>query len=335
MSRWLEYAGNSLGASVVEAARREALRTAVCLATDATGISVQPIRTHEKVRQACRHAHFFVQIADRDHVFFEYTPRETSKAVYEMFRGFSGYVQADAKSVYDLLFREPRQGDVVEPDGATREEVGCWAHLRRKFYDAAIATKDIVAREGLYRIHRVFENEKTFKEMSPARRKQARERMSRSHVEAFFEWVHLEHIRVEDQRGLLRTALGYARRHEDAFKRFLDDGRLPIDNNRSERELRRVAVGRKNWLFVGSDDHAEASAALLSLIASAKLHQLDPEAYLRDVFRVQPHWPSDRYLELAPKYWANTRARLDARELNREFGPLTIPPPAQQEPSSR
>jgi hypothetical protein len=130
--RWLEYAGNSLGASVVEAARREALRTAVCLATDATGISVQPIRTHEKVRQACRHAHFFVQIADRDHVFFEYTPRETSKAVYEMFRGFSGYVQADAKSGYDLLFREPRPDDDVEPDGATREEVGCWAHLRRK-----------------------------------------------------------------------------------------------------------------------------------------------------------------------------------------------------------
>ena len=108
--------------------------------------------------------------------------------------------------------------------------------------------------------------------------------------------------------------------------RFFDDGRLVLDNNRSERDLRRIAVGRKAWLFVGSDDHAEAAGHLFSLIASARLHQLDPEAYLRDLFRVLGHWPKDRYLELAPKYWARTRARLVAAELENEIGPLTIPP---------
>jgi hypothetical protein len=79
---------------------------------------------------------------------------------------------------------------------------------------------------------------------------------------------------------------------------------------------------------IGSDDHGQAAGNLLSLIASARLHQLDPEAYLRNLFRVLPHWPRDRYLELAPKYWRTTRARLDAAQLERELGPLTVPDPA-------
>lgn len=78
---------------------------------------------------------------------------------------------------------------------------------------------------------------------------------------------------------------------------------------------------------MGSDDHAQAAGNLLTLIASARLHGLDPEEYLRDVLRVRAHWPRDRYLELAPKYWAATRARLDVAQLAAEFGPLDIPPP--------
>ena len=88
-----------------------------------------------------------------------------------------------------------------------------------------------------------------------------------------------------------------------------------------------MAVGRKAWLFVGSDDHAQATANLFSLLASCKLHRLDPEAYLRDLFRVLPHWPRARYLELAPRYWPQTRARLDPRELELPLGNLTVPDP--------
>jgi hypothetical protein len=80
-------------------------------------------------------------------------------------------------------------------------------------------------------------------------------------------------------------------------------------------------------LFVGSDDHGQAAGNLLTLIASARLHKLDPELYLRDVFRVLPHWPRDRYLELAPRYWSATRARLDPSELDQELGPLKVPEP--------
>ncbi len=150
-------------------------------------------------------------------------------------------------------------------------------------------------------------------------------------MKAFFDWADAEYDKVRDQRGLLRSALGYAVRQKDALLRVLDDGRLVLDNNRSERALRgTIATGRKAWLFVGSDDHAESAGHLFSLVASCKLHRLDPETYLRDLFRVLAHWPKDRYLELAPKYWAATRARLDPTQLANEIGPLDVPPPPQQ-----
>lgn len=110
-----------------------------------------------------------------------------------------------------------------------------------------------------------------------------------------------------------------------------------MTNNASERALRSIAVGRKAWLFFGSDDHAQAAANLFSLIASCLLHGLDPENYLADVFRVMPYWPRDWYLELSPKHWAATRARLVEAELALPLGHITVPPvttPEQQASAS-
>lgn len=333
MCRWVEDAGATLGATIVEAMRIEAMAKAFCLATDATGIAVQPVPSSDKKRQACRRAHFFVIVADRDHVFFEFQAVETSKVVSKMFRGFSGYLQADAKSVYDVLFlppekRPPPDDDDDEnatPDTAVRYEVGCWAHARRKFWEAAMA-KNAVAREALVRIGRIFELDGELSGRPPAAIKSARDARIRPQVVAFFAWARAEYDKVRGERGTLRSALGYAVRQEGALMRFLEDGRLKLENNRSERELRRVAVGRNAWLFVGDDDHGEAAGHNLSLVASARLHGLDPELYLRDALRVLPWWPKDRYLELAPKYWKATRARLSAEELEAELGPLTVPP---------
>jgi transposase len=337
MSRWLEELGMTVGATVVKAMHDDAFAHAFCIATDATGVLVQPIPGGDQVRRACRRGHYFVQIADADHVFFEYTPKETSAVVGEMFRGFSGYIQADAKSVYDLLFRPPEQrppAEDAEPDLAVRHEVGCWAHARRKFWEAAI-TKDPVAREGLARIARIFALDRSWRGKPVDEIKALRELHLRPHTDAFFTWGDIEYERVRDQRGLLRTALGYAHRQRGPLTRFYDDGRLRLDNNASERELRRIAVGRKAWLFVGSDDHAQAAGNLLTLIASARLHRLDPEAYLRDLFRVLPHWPRERFLELCPRDWSTTRARLDAVELKRELGTLTVPPSSSEQPAAR
>ena len=107
--------------------------------------------------------------------------------------------------------------------------------------------------------------------------------------------------------------------------RFFDDGRLVLTNNGAERAIKAVALGRKAWLFCGSDDHAKSTAALYSLVASARLHNLDPEDYLRCLIRLVPLWPKDRMLELAPLFWARTRERLEAKLLAQDLGPIPIP----------
>jgi hypothetical protein len=206
------------------------------------------------------------------------------------------------------------------------------AHTRRYFFEAAAVAKEPVAREALFRLRRIFEMDAKWKGEPPSKRKALRDTFLRPELELFFEFAKVELAKVANQRGLLRSALVYTTNHKAALMRFLEDGRLSMDNNHSERALRRIAVGRKNWLFVGSDDHAVSTANLLSMVASAKLHDLDPEAYLREIFRVLPHWPKDRYLELAPKYWSATRGRLDAAQLEAELGPLTIPAPGPTAP---
>lgn len=326
MSRWCENAGMTLGATIVHAMRRDAMN-AFCISTDATGICVQPEASATKGRQACRRGHFFTMLADSDHVLFEYVARETSAAVATLFKGYTGYIQADAKSTYDVLFRE---AGPLDPDDERPTEVGCWAHARRKFYDAAI-TKEKVAREALFRIREIFQLEERWSDLPPAKRRARRLAESKPRLDDFFTWAEAQFRRVENQRGLLRSAFGYVVRQRGALSRFLDDGRLVVDNNASERALRPIAVGRKAWLFVGSDDHAESAANIFSLVASCKLHGLDPEAYIRDALRVVAHWPRDRFLELAPKNWAATRARLVQAELAMPVGPLTIPPPPEEE----
>jgi transposase len=322
MSRWNEDVGMTLG-PIVQAAFREAMSTAFCLATDATGIAIQPGPRNGGPRRPCNKGHFFVILADRDHVFFEYQAKHTSDAVGAMFHGFSGYIQADAHCVYDALFRgEYRSCD----DEAPPKEVGCLAHARRKLFEAA-AAKDPVAREALFRLHMLFENEEAWRKLPPEMRKRLRLEKSKPLLDDLFLWAEREYVLVKEQRGLLRTALGYLLRHREAFLRFLDDGRLRIDNNASERAIRTIALARANWLFCGSDDHAQAMANIFSLVASCKLHGLDPECYLADMIRVFAQWPRERYLELAPRYWTATRARLDPEQLARPVGFLTVPPP--------
>lgn len=334
MCRYAEHVGASLGC-IVDAMAKEAKETAFCLSTDATGVCIQPEPLVTGKRQACRKGHFFVVLADQDHVFFEYQREHTSKAVCEMFRGFTGYVQADAHAIYDALFR----GDArVNEDDDAPTEVGCLAHCRRRFWEAATVTKDAAAREGLLRLRAMFELEAEWAALAPKQRHDRRQLQLRPLVDDFFAWAERVYERVKNVRGLVASAFGYAVRQKEPLSRFLDDGRLPLTNNHSERALRSpICAGRKSWLFFGSDDHASAAANLFSLVVSCQLHSLDAETYLAEMIRIVPLWPRDRYLELAPKYWAATRARLDPDELAKELGPLTIPPPAaaeQQRPPS-
>lgn len=325
MSRYCEDIGASLGC-IVLSMRDHSLATVACLSTDATGVAIQPARIegNEKRRQPCRRGHFFVVLADRDHVFFEYQPKHTSDAVCAMFRGFSGIIQADAHTVYDALFR----GEAVDVGASPPTEAACWAHARRYFWEAAIG-HHAAGKEGLLRINAIFEQEEKGAKLPPSKRTELRRRLVAPLVDSFFAWASAAAL-LHTERGTVSAALGYATRQRLALRRFLDDGRIAMTNNASERALRSIATGRKAWLFCGSDDHASAAANLFSLIASCRLHGLEPEAYFRDVIRVLPYWPRDRYLDLSPLRWRATRAALDPAALAAENGPIAVPPSAEK-----
>jgi hypothetical protein len=270
------------------------------------------------VKQVCKKGHFFTIVADCDHVLYEFTSSHSSEFVRELFKGFKGLLQTDASSVYDILERGP-------PNAAdeTLTLVGCWAHCRRYFFDAAVC-KYKVGLEGLHRIRALYAADNQLRDLPPRDRKERRLRDVAPLIDDFFAWVAAAK-RSEPGRTLATKALGYATNQEQELRRILLDGRLPLDNTRSERALRKIVVGRKNWLFYGSEIHAESAAAIFSVIASCRLHRIDPLDYLCDVLRVLPFWPSDRYIELSPLRWTATRARLDSRELEAPAGTITVP----------
>lgn len=336
MARWLEQLGASFGATIIEAAKKDAFSKAFCIMTDATGFAIQPGPSEDGKRRPCRRGHYFVQIVDRDYIFFEYTAKETSATVRAMFKGFGGYLQADAKSVYDVLFRPP-DPDLFEQSANTPTEVACWSHARRKFWEAALAKRS-PAREALLRIHQIFELDERFRKGNPPSTiKALRQTHLSPLVHDFLAFANTSYTAHKSERGPLRTAFGYCVRQQAALTRFLEDGRLRLDNNPSESALRKVIMVRDSSLFAGSDDHAEAAGHIFSLIASARLHGLEPERYLRDIIRVLPFWPRERYLELSPKHWANTHSRISPAQLSPEVGLIDVPPvvadAAQQHPS--
>ncbi len=332
MSRWTHGLGTAF-APLVTAMDQDARQHAFVIATDATGFAIQPGPREGGPRRACRKGHYFVRIADRDHILFDYTKRHRTEDVRLLFKGFEGTVQADACSVYNGLFRPAKAGE--DDDGCKRTEAGCWSHCRRKFFEAALA-KQALGREGLVRIAKIFEVEHDVcRRGKPAPSVILRRR--REHlvplIDEFVEFCKEHYEHEKDRRGPVRRALGYAVRQEQPLRAALLDGRIRIDNNLSERELRKVVRIRDASFFAGSDDHAESASAHLTLIGSAKLHELNPRQYLRDIIRVLPFWPDDRLLELAPLFWNETRALLDPVELEPEVGWITVPPPRELRPT--
>jgi transposase len=318
MCRYVEEAGNTLGATIVHAAWQDALQNAGVISTDATSAMVQPEKSKDGLRQSCKRGHFFTAVVDCDHVLFAYTERHTQDFVKKLFSGFNGFLQCDASNVYDILDRGPPKDT---DEGVSL--VGCWAHCRRYFFEAAVCRYPVGV-QGLMRICAIYAADDAFRALPPAKRKPMREQHLRPLIDGFFSWVKQARATAQG-RNLATKALGYALNQEKELSRVLDDGRLPLDNTRSERTLRKIVVGRKNWMFYGSDTHAESAAAIFSTIASCRLHAIDPEQYLDEVLRLLPYWPKDRYLELAPKNWLVTRTKLNADELAAPLCSFTIP----------
>ena len=204
---------------------------------------------------------------------------------------FSGVLQADGYAGFNGLYEK---GRIVE--------AACWAHVRRKFFDVHASTKSAVAHQALERIGALYDIERDIRGKPPDERQRQRHARSYPLAKALRVWAEATAPKLSG-RSDLAGAFRYMLTRWAALTRVFDDGRVALDNNPAERALRGVAIGRKNYLFAGSDRGADRAAALYSLIESAKLNGLDPEAYLRDVLgRIADH-PISKLTDLLPWCW--------------------------------
>ena len=217
--------------------------------------------------------------------------------------GFTGFLQADGYAGFDALYQpaRTRPGPIIE--------VACWAHCRRKFYDVWEATKSPVAKEAVDRIAAVYAIEDKARFASAAERVEHR-RETAPLLDAFFDWAGKAVTKLSGKLELAK-AFRYTITRREALMRFVTDGRLEADNNVAENALRTIALGRKNYLFAGSDTGGERAAAIYTLIQTAKLNGINPEIYLRNALtKIADGHTINRIGELLP--WTMIQAAAPA-----------------------
>jgi transposase len=244
-------------------------------------------------------AALWAYVGEKGEVVYDFTPTRSRDGPNRILEKFAGCLQCDAYSGFNELFRS---GRVLE--------VGCWAHARRYFYEAlASAPREAVLMLG--KIQRLYRIEREAKErgLDADAVRRLREERARPILEELR--VELERLAGEVlPKSLIGEAVGYARAQWAALNRYVEDGRLAIDNNSAERAMRRVAVGRKNWLFAGSLEGGRRAAVIYSLLETCKRIGADPFAYLRDVLERLPVTARANYATLTPRAWlAEQRAK--------------------------
>lgn len=224
--------------------------------------------------------------------YFDFTESRRRDGPLSFLGDFTGYLQADAYSGYDCLYA---------PEGAI--EVACWAHARRKFVEAESSSKEI-ATEAVDLIRELYAVERQCREnkLSPEHTLAMRQLHSAPLVAAFESWLDRRILEVAPKSPIAK-AIRYCKNQWEALCRFLEDGRLEIDNNRAERALRGVAVGRKNWLFVVNESGGKTAAILLTLIQTCRRIGLDPATYIRDVLERISSCPISEIASLTPHGW--------------------------------
>lgn len=223
-------------------------------------------------------------------VVYDFTEGRAGAHAREFFGDWAGSLVCDDYAGYKACFT---QGIV---------EVGCMAHARRKFFDLHAAAQSPVAAQALKHIGGLYEIERQAKDLSPVDRRVIRQQAAKPLADKYYEWMMAQRQRVPDGSGTAR-ALDYSLKRWVALIRYLDDGQLPIDNNRIEQQIRPIAVGRANWLFAGSLRAGKRASAVMSLIQSARMNGHDPYAYLKDVLTRLPTHPNSKITELLPHRW--------------------------------
>jgi transposase len=226
---------------------------------------------------------------------FFYSPDRTAVHPHRHLSGWQGVLQADAYAGFGGLYDAHRQpGPVIE--------AGCWAHGRRKFFELAKISKAPLAVEAVRRIDAIFAEESAINGLPAVQRLAERQTTIAPLVTALKVWMRAERSKLS-RHAEVGKAMDYMLKRWDSFTRFLSDGRICLSNNAAERSLRGVALGRKAWLFAGSDRGGERAAAMYSLIVTARLNDVDPRAWLADVLRRIADLPTKDLHELLPWAW--------------------------------
>jgi len=212
--------------------------------------------------------------------------------------GFTGLLQADAYGGFNRLYEPGRKpGPILE--------AACWAYARRKLYELATTSKAPIAAEAVRRIDRLFAVERDIAGRSTEARLAVRCERSAPILADLEPWLRQQQERLS-RRSEVGRAIAYTTKRWAALSRFLSDGRVCLSNNAAERALRGVAVGRHNWTFAGSDRGGERAAAIYTLIETAKLNGIDPQAWLADVLARLPDHPAKHIDQLLPWRWASS-----------------------------
>lgn len=227
---------------------------------------------------------------------YYFSPDRKGEHPREHLRNSAGVLQADAYTGFKALYETRADGS------AQFREAACWAHLRRDFHDVWMATKSEIAKEALEHIGQFYDIERKIKGLSADERLTIRQQKTKPQVEAFHAWAEAQLARIPGKSDLAK-AFRYGLSRWPSFTLFLEDGRVAIDNNAAERGMRPIGVGRRNWLFAGSDTGGETLARAMTVIETAKMNGLDPQAYLTDILsRIHDH-KINRLDELLPWNW--------------------------------
>lgn len=264
------------------------------LHTDDTTV---PVR--DETKSSHRYGRLWDYIGDQDHpgIVFDYTITHARDGPAEFLKGFRGFLQADAYGGYDGIYTG---------SGGTIIEVGCWAHARNKFADAASTDPERVLAAKAW-VRKLYDVEDEAKEMSAAERLRLRQEKSLPLLTSFREWLLVQRGQVLP-KSPIAAAINYVLNQWQALNVYTTDGDLHIDNNISERTLKLIGMGRINWLFLGSDKGGQTAAVLFSFTATCKHLRLDTFAYLKDVLERLPTQPAERLNELLPHRWQAARS---------------------------